>query len=50
MGIHVPVIPGPKAYHEQEAAVMLPKIFHVDLPTDLSSAILQCKTDAEVRK
>jgi methylenetetrahydrofolate reductase (NADPH) len=29
---------------------MLPKVFHVDLPTDLSSAILQCKNDAEVEK
>jgi len=29
---------------------MLPKVFHVDLPTDLSNAILQSKTDAEVEK
>jgi methylenetetrahydrofolate reductase (NADPH) len=27
---------------------MLPKVFHVDLPTELSNAILQCKTDQEV--
>jgi methylenetetrahydrofolate reductase (NADPH) len=29
---------------------MLPKVFHVDLPTDLSDAILKCKTDADVEK
>jgi methylenetetrahydrofolate reductase (NADPH) len=29
---------------------MLPKVFHVDLPTDLTNALLKCKTDAEVEK
>ena len=26
---------------------ILPRIFHVDIPTDLSNAINKCKTDAE---
>jgi methylenetetrahydrofolate reductase (NADPH) len=29
---------------------MLPKVFHVDLPTDLSNEILKCKNDEEVEK
>ncbi len=46
--IHVPVIPGLKPMTTLKQLTMLPKIFHVDLPTDLSSAIMRCKTDAEV--
>jgi methylenetetrahydrofolate reductase (NADPH) len=46
--IHVPVIPGLKPMTSLKQLNMLPKIFHVDLPTDLSSAIMRCKTDAEV--
>ena len=26
----------------------MPRIFHVDIPTDLSNAVMKCKTDAEV--
>jgi methylenetetrahydrofolate reductase (NADPH) len=48
--IHVPVIPGLKPMTSLKQLSMLPKIFHVDLPTDLSSAIMQCKTDADVAK
>lgn len=49
-GIHVPVVPGLKPITTKKQLSMLPKIFHVDLPTELSDAILQCKTDAEVEK
>ena len=48
--IHVPVIPGLKPMTSLKQLSILPKIFHVDLPTELSSAIMQCKTDAEVAK
>ena len=48
--IHVPVIPGLKPMTSLKQLSMLPKIFHVDLPTDLSGAIMQCKTDADVAK
>ena len=47
-GINVPVIPGLKPITSKKQLSMLPKVFHVDLPTDLSKAILPCKTDAEV--
>jgi methylenetetrahydrofolate reductase (NADPH) len=48
--IHVPVIPGLKPMTSLKQLSMLPKIFHVDLPTELSGAIMQCKTDADVAK
>jgi methylenetetrahydrofolate reductase (NADPH) len=47
-GIDIPVIPGLKPITTKKQLSMLPKVFHVDLPTDLSNAVLQCKTDAEV--
>jgi methylenetetrahydrofolate reductase (NADPH) len=49
-GIHVPVIPGLKPITNKKQLTMLPKVFHVDLPTDLSDAILKCKNDAEVEQ
>ena len=49
-GIQVPVIPGLKPITSKKQLSMLPKVFHVDLPTDLSDAILQCKTDADVEQ
>ena len=48
--IHVPVIPGLKPMTSLKQLSMLPKIFHVDLPTELSGAIMRCKTDADVAK
>jgi methylenetetrahydrofolate reductase (NADPH) len=48
--IRVPVIPGLKPMTSLKQLSMLPKIFHVDLPTELSGAIMQCKTDADVAK
>jgi methylenetetrahydrofolate reductase (NADPH) len=47
-GIEVPVIPGLKPITNKKQLSILPKVFHVDIPVDLSSAIMKCKTDAEV--
>jgi len=47
MGITVPIIPGLKPITNKKQLTVLPRIFHVDIPTDLSSAINKCKTDAE---
>jgi len=47
MGIHVPIIPGLKPITNKKQLSVLPRIFHVDIPTDLSNAIMKCKTDAE---
>lgn len=47
MGIDVPIIPGLKPITSKKQLTVLPRIFHVDIPTDLSNAILSCKTDAD---
>ncbi|MCR6722303.1 MAG: methylenetetrahydrofolate reductase [Chitinophagaceae bacterium] len=48
IGINVPIIPGLKPIYNRKQLTMLPKTFHIDLPTDLSNEILKCKTDEEV--
>jgi methylenetetrahydrofolate reductase (NADPH) len=47
IGIHVPIIPGLKPITNKKQLSVLPRIFHVDIPTDLSNAINKCKTDAD---
>lgn len=48
MGITIPIIPGLKPLTSRKQMTMLPRIFHVDLPTDLSNEILKCKSDKDV--
>ena len=48
IGIKVPIIPGLKPVYTRKQLTVLPKTFHIDLPTDLSSEMLKCKTDADV--
>lgn len=47
MGITVPIIPGLKPITNKKQLSVLPRIFHVDIPTDLANAINKCKTDQE---
>ena len=47
IGINVPIIPGLKPITNKKQLSVLPRIFHVDIPTDLSNAINKCKSDAE---
>jgi methylenetetrahydrofolate reductase (NADPH) len=47
MDINVPIIPGLKPLTNKKQLTMLPRIFHVDIPTDLINAILKCKTDED---
>lgn len=49
-GINVPIIPGLKPIYTKKQLTVLPKTFHIDLPTDLSNEVLKCKTDEEVEK
>jgi len=49
-GINVPIIPGLKPITNKKQLTILPKIFHVDIPTDLSNAITAAKTDEDVEK
>ncbi len=48
MGVTAPIIPGLKPITTKKQLTVLPRIFHVDIPTDLSNAVMKCKTDAEV--
>lgn len=50
IGITVPIIPGLKPVYTRKQMTILPKTFHIDLPTDLSNEIANCKTDLEVEK
>jgi methylenetetrahydrofolate reductase (NADPH) len=47
-GIDVPIIPGLKPVSSVKQLSLLPRTFHVDIPAELSTEILRCKTDAEV--
>ncbi len=47
-GIDVPIIPGLKPITSKRQLSMLPRTFHVDIPTDLSNEIMKCKTDQDV--
>ncbi len=47
IGINVPIIPGLKPLTTKKQLTMLPKTFHIDLPSDLSNEVLKCKSDEE---
>jgi methylenetetrahydrofolate reductase (NADPH) len=49
-GITVPIIPGLKPIYSKKQLTILPKTFHIDLPSDLSNEVLKCKTDEDVEK
>ncbi|HEX8461854.1 MAG TPA: methylenetetrahydrofolate reductase [Segetibacter sp.] len=50
IGIDVPIIPGLKPISSKKQLSILPRLFHVDIPSDLSNAIMRCKTDQECEK
>jgi len=49
-GINVPIIPGLKPISSKKQLNIIPRTFHVDIPEDLSNAIMKCKTDVDVEK
>lgn len=49
-GIEVPIIPGLKPITNKKQMSVIPRTFHVDLPTDLSNEIIKAKTDADVEQ
>jgi methylenetetrahydrofolate reductase (NADPH) len=46
-GIQVPIIPGLKPITSKKQLSILPRVFHVDIPSELSDAITHTKTDEE---
>lgn len=50
MGITVPIVPGLKPITTKKQLTVLPRTFHVDIPDDLSTEVLKCKTDKEVEE
>jgi methylenetetrahydrofolate reductase (NADPH) len=49
-GINCPIIPGLKPLSTKKQLTIIPKTFHVDLPTELTNEILKCKTDEDVEQ
>ena len=49
-GINVPIIPGLKPITSKKQLSIIPRTFHVDIPSDLSNEIMKCKTDEDCKK
>lgn len=49
-GITCPIIPGLKPLVTRKQIQIIPSIFHVDIPSELTNEIDECKNDADVRK
>jgi methylenetetrahydrofolate reductase (NADPH) len=49
-GINIPIIPGIKPITNKKQLNVIPRTFHVDIPTDLSIEIQRCKTDEDCEK
>lgn len=48
-GINVPIVPGIKPLTSLRQLALLPRIFHIDFPEELSDELLRCTTDEQVR-
>lgn len=49
-GIEIPIIPGLKPITNKKQLSVIPRTFHVDIPTELSNEIMKAKTDADVEQ
>ena len=47
IGINVPIIPALKPITKLSQLTILPKVFHVDLPTALATEMMKCTTDQQ---
>ena len=50
IGIVAPIVPGLKPITSKKQLTVIPRTFHVDIPEELSTEILKCKTDKEVEE
>lgn len=50
VGINVPIIPGLKPISNLRHISFLPKFFNIDLPFELSTELLKCKTNEDVKQ
>jgi methylenetetrahydrofolate reductase (NADPH) len=50
MGIDVPIIPGIKPITTKKQLSILPKIFHIDIPVELTNEIEKCKDEKAVKQ
>ncbi len=48
-GITVPIIPGIKPINLKNQLTVLPKIFHIDLPQELSTELAKCKNNDDAK-
>jgi methylenetetrahydrofolate reductase (NADPH) len=49
-GINVPIIPGLKPITNSKQLMSLPKVFHLDIPIDLSKSISACSDEKQVKE
>ena len=50
IGITVPIIPAIKPIVNRNQIAILPKVFHVDLPSDLAIELSKCKDDIQAKE
>jgi methylenetetrahydrofolate reductase (NADPH) len=50
IGINVPIIPGIKPIKTLGHTTVLPKLFHIDFPEDLSKELIKCKSNEDVKQ
>src|SRR6185437_15543075 len=49
-GITIPIIPGLKPITTEKQITVLPSIFHIDIPEELSEAVEKCKNSDQVKQ
>ncbi len=50
IGINVPIIPGIKPLSTKKQLMVLPKIFHIDMPEELVNQVEKCSNNDEVKQ
>lgn len=50
IGITVPIVPGIKPLTSLRQLSLLPRVFHIDFPEELSNRLLKCNSDEQIRE